>query len=110
MGKKGEKLTNASSISAENLQKSLSHLGGIRLRKMFGGHGVFFEDKMFGLVDSKGVIFFKVDDSIVKLYEDMGTEKHGRMPYYKVPAEILADENVLQEWAQSSITVAKNTK
>jgi DNA transformation protein len=110
MGTKGEKLTNASTISAENLQNSLSPLGDIRIRKMFGGHGVFIKEKMFALVDSKGGIFFKVDDTIVALFEDAGSNKHGRMPYYQVPAKVLADEKILQEWAQSSITVAKNAK
>jgi DNA transformation protein len=110
MGTKGEKLTNASTIAAENLQNRLSPLGDIRIRKMFGGHGVFIKDKMFALVDSKGGIFFKVDDTIVTLFEEAGSNKHGRMPYYQVPAKVLADEKILQEWAQSSITVAKNVK
>ena len=30
---------------------------------MFGGHSVFHEAKMFGIVDSKGNYFFKVDET-----------------------------------------------
>ena len=44
MGKKGDKMENASSISAERIQKELAHLGDIHIRKMFGGHGIFMED------------------------------------------------------------------
>ena len=110
MGKKGDKLTNASSISAEKLQESLFQLGNIRLRKMFGGHGVFEDDTMFALVDSKGEIFFKVDDTIVNLFEDAGSTKHSRMPYYRVPDNVFDNEENLQRWAQNTITVVKNAK
>lgn len=110
MGKKGEKLTNASVISAEKLQDNLLPLGEINLRKMFGGHGVFIKDKMFALVDSQGVIFFKVDDTIVSIFEDAGSTKHGRMPYYQVPDHVISDETTLRKWAQASINVALNAK
>jgi DNA transformation protein len=110
MGKKGAKMTSASSTSAERLQQSLFPLGDIRTRKMFGGYGVFEEDTMFALVDSKGGIFFKVDDTNVSQFEEAGSDKHGRMPYYKVPDAILADENALRKWAQTSITVARKAK
>ena len=110
MGKKGDKMTNASSISAERLQDGLAHLGDIHIRKMFGGYGVFMEDTMFALVDSAGTIFFKVDASNVSLFEEAGSEKHGRMPYYRVPDKVLADEDALQKWAQTSISVSKKAK
>ena len=103
-------MSEASATSAERLQESLFALGNIRLRKMFGGHGIFEDDTMFALVDKVGTIFFKVDDSIIQLYEDAGSPKHSRMPYYQVPEKVLADENILKEWAQKSIAVAKAAK
>ena len=108
MGKKGDSQSNASAKSAEELQNRISPLGEINLKKMFGGHGVFFEDKMFALVDKNGTIFFKTDDTIIKMFEDAGSEKHGRMPYHQVPDKVLSDEETLVKWAKSSITVAKN--
>ena len=110
MGTKDDKLTGASSISAQELQDRLTPLGDIRIRKMFGGHGVFEEDTMFALIDSQGGIFFKADDTNVQLFETAGSEKHGRMPYYQVPRDVLADDKVLLEWARSSISVSKKTK
>ena len=80
MGKKDSKLTGASSAAAEGLQQELSSLGDIRLRKMFGGYGVFEQDKMFALVDSEGSIYFKVDETNIHLYEEAGSGKHSRMP------------------------------
>lgn len=110
MGTKGDKLTDASSLSAERLQQDLAQLGDIRIRKMFGGYGVFEEKTMFALVDSQGRIFFKADDSNIKLFEEAGSAKHARMPYYQVPDAVRNDERALQEWAQTSITVSRNAK
>jgi len=110
MGKKGDKQTNASAESAENLQDKLFPLGEIRLKKMFGGHGVFYEETMFSLVDSKGTVFFKVDDSNKHRFEDAGAEKHGRMPYYQVPEQILSNDKTLQEWAKVSVDIAVRGK
>ena len=107
MGEKGNKMTSKSSIVAEDLQQRLTMLGDIRSKKMFGGHGVFEEDKMFALIDSKGKVFFKVDESNRSTYESAGSEKHARMPYYSVPEEVLANNDSLEEWAQASIKISK---
>jgi DNA transformation protein len=110
MGKKDDQLTSKSTLSAEKLQDRLFGLGAIRLKKMFGGYGVFEEDTMFALVDSQGVIFFKADDTNVASFEDANSKKHARMPYYQVPDAVLEDENTLLEWAQTSILVARKAK
>ncbi len=107
MGEKGDSMTGASAASAEALQRGLAPLGDIRLRKMFGGHGVFAEDKMFALVDSQGGVYFKVDDTNRDSFEAAGAPKHGRMPYYRVPDAVLSDEPALREWARAAIAVAQ---
>jgi DNA transformation protein len=110
MGTKGDKLTGVSDKSAQELQDCLTPLGDIRIRKMFGGYGVFEADTMFALVDSQGCIFFKADETNDQLFKAAGSQKHGRMPYYQVPEHVLEDENMLQEWAHTSITISKKTK
>ena len=110
MGEKGDKLTSKSTKSAEDIQNRLSKLGIIRIKKMFGGHGIFEEEKMFALVDSKGHVFFKVDDTNLSRFEEAGSEKHARMPYYRVPEEVLGDNDLLEEWARISIKIAKGVK
>ena len=107
MGKKGDKMTGASTRAAESLQAALSGLGEIQIRKMFGGHGIFEDSAMFALIDSDGKIFFKVDDTNREMYEAAGAPKHGRMPYYAVPDAILEDEQLLTDWASRSIQVSK---
>lgn len=110
MGDKGAKESGAAVEVAEILQGRLSSLDEITTRKMFGGAGVFASGKMFSLVDSKGVIFFKVSDTNRARYEAVGAEQHSRMPYYQVPAEVLDDDQALADWAQASIEVAKQAK
>ena len=103
-------MTDASTVAAENLQERLGGLGDIRIKKMFGGYGIFEEETMFSLIDKNGNIYFKVDDSNLSMYEESGSTKHGRMPYYRVPADILADDTILIDWARISIDVAKKAK
>ena len=110
MGEKGAELTNDSSQAAEDIQSRLTGLGNIRTKKMFGGYGVFEDDKMFALIDSGGQVFFKVDDTNLASYVEAGSEKHSRMPYYQVPDDVFGDDELLEEWAASSIKISKSGK
>jgi DNA transformation protein len=110
MGQKDAKLTNASTEAAEDLQDKLRPLGDVTIRKMFGGYGVFESGKMFALVDSGGAVFLKADDTNRSRFEEAGCQKHGRMPYFQVPENVLADEADLQEWARTSLQVARQAK
>ncbi|WP_420320970.1 TfoX/Sxy family protein [Flagellimonas sp.] len=108
MGIKGVKLTNESVIAAELLVENLKPIGSITMKKMFGGHGVFHDGKMFGMVDSKGAAFLKTNDSLSKTFENAGARKHGKMPYYSIPEAVLKDHKMLMEWAEKSIKISKN--
>lgn len=63
MGEKGSKLSRDSTLMAELLRDKLEPIGGITIKKMFGGHGVFHEGKMFGIVDYKGQCYFKANET-----------------------------------------------
>jgi DNA transformation protein len=107
MGNRGDKLSQDSVTSAELLVSKLWPIGGVTSKKMFGGHGIFHDGKMFGMVDSKGQSFLKVDDANRKNFEEMGAARHGRMPYFEIPEKILADPEELVKWAQQSIEISK---
>jgi DNA transformation protein len=107
MGIKGEKRQKASTEQKQLLADKLVQIEGITTKKMFGGHGVFHENKMFGLIDSKGVVFFKTNEITVDDYLDKSSDKHSRMPYYSVPTEIFQDFDKLEEWAKKSIVISK---
>ncbi|NQS91335.1 MAG: TfoX/Sxy family protein [Chloroflexi bacterium] len=110
MAEKGDQLTNLSALAAEKFQEIVGGLGSIRTKKMFGGYGVFEEDTMFALVDKDGNIFLKADDSNRQLFEEAGSVKHGRMPYFNVPEQILNNNEILLDWARSAISAAKKAK
>jgi DNA transformation protein len=110
MGKKGDKLTNSSSQATQDLQRRLITLGEVTTKKMFGGYGIFKSGKMFALVDSGGGVYLKADDTNHDRFEEAGSKKHGRMPYFKIPDEVLSNDPDLLEWAQASIVVANNAK
>ena len=106
MGQKGAKLTKHATDACDALVTSLTSLGNITSRKMFGGYGVFQDSKMFALVSSEGIVYFKVTDQNLKHYQDAGSECFGRMPYYAVPESVKDDSPALLAWARDSIAVA----
>ena len=82
MGQKGAKLTPEATAVAETLVERLATLGDISSRKMFGGYGIFESGSMFALVTSDGIAHLKVDDSNLARFDNAGSERFGRMPYY----------------------------
>lgn len=110
MGEKGAKLTEDSTANAAVLVDAFGPLGEVRSKKMFGGHGIFGDDVMFGIVDSAGRAFLRVDDTTRPQYEAAGSEAHGRMPYQSIPDSVVADDDVLVAWGREALAVAKAAK
>lgn len=107
MGQKGDKMKAESVFSAEELVAKLDGLGDITSKKMFGGHGIFHEGKMFGIIDSKGNAFLKADDGLKSDRVAQGAEQHSRMPYFSIPAAVYKDHDTLTSWAKESIQASK---
>ncbi len=104
MGQKGAKMTRDSVINTELMVNKLTQLGDISAKGMFGGHGIFFKGKMFGMVDSKGVCFLKLKDEKDQLeIEKLGSTKHSRMPYWSIPETVFKELDILLAWANKSI-------
>jgi DNA transformation protein and related proteins len=107
MGIKGDKTSHDSVITAELLVEKLAPIGGVTSKKMFGGHGLFQNGKMFGLIDSKGGSFMKADDSNRDGFLEKGSIQHSRMPYYSIPLDVFKDQDTFIEWAKTSIEISK---
>ena len=103
MGEKGARLTADATARAEQLVEEWQPLGPVTSKKMFGGHGLFHDGSMFGMVDSKADVFLKARGEDSRVFEDAGSTKHGRMPYWSVPPTVADDEALLREWAQHAI-------
>lgn len=105
MGIKGDKMSSDSALTAELLLEKLSTIPDITSKKMFGGHGIFCEGKMFGIVDSKGQAFLKIGESNKESFEKEDAKPHGKMPYMSIPEKLFADVDELTQWAKSSIEI-----
>ena len=110
MAKKVSKLSPEATENCERLVQEVAPVGDLTSKKMFGGYGVFESGVMFALITSDGVVHLKAGDANRERFEAAGAEKHGRMPYFQVPAVVWDDSEALREWAQEAIDVAHASK
>ena len=96
----------------------LAGVEGVRARAMFGGYGVYKNDTMFAII-VEDELYYKVGDSNRKDFESRGSEpfqylakgkKRVTMSYWKLPAEVLDDRELLLDWTTKSLRVAKLSK
>ena len=84
---------------------------------MFGGYGIYCNNLIFAIVVNDD-LYFKADKILAKVFEDQGSNpftyeakaKTVSMSYYKVPIEIIEDEEQLKIWFEQSFAVAKKKK
>ncbi len=106
MGRKGDKQTAVGARFSDALLPQLAPLGAVSSKRMFGGYGLFQRGKMFGLITSDAELFLKVDDSNRARFQRARAPQHGKMPYFRVPKNVLADATNLLDWASSAVRVA----
>ena len=88
-------------------------LGPVHAKSMFGGHGLFIDGLMFGLI-ADGVVFLKVDkenepdfiDNGLDAFIYMKKDKAFKMSYYQAPEESLEDGEVMAVWANKAYSAA----
>lgn len=89
----------------------LSEFGEVRVKKMFGGAGLYHDGLMFALIGNEKFCL-KADDSNREDFEAYGmrafmaSETSKGLPYWEVPLEILEDRNRLAEWAGKAYEAA----
>jgi DNA transformation protein and related proteins len=92
----------------------LSELGYISSRPLFGGHGVYWNDVIFGIL-FRGRLYFKVDEGSKGDYLARGmgpfrpNEWQTLKSYYEVPPEVLDDQEPLLSWAREAIRVGQDS-
>lgn len=95
----------------------LSFLGGIRIKRMFGGYGIYRHEIFFALVIDNH-IYFKVNHNNHQDYEAYEShpftyERNGKLvalSYWQVPIDILEQRELLLRWAQEAIKAAQQNK
>jgi DNA transformation protein len=99
------------------VQELFAPLGGIAVRPMFGGAGIYSRGVMFALIDDD-TLYLKADAESKKAFEARGCEpfvydskgKPVQMSYWKLPPELVDDADEAVKWAQAALTVARAEK
>lgn len=102
---------------AEYIIDLLSPFGEITAKFMFGGYGIYKNGIIIGII-AEDELYFKVDHSNKADYEKLGSQpfifetkgKKSQMSYWKVPSEILENEEILADYLQASYNVSINSK
>lgn len=89
--------------------------GPIKIRRLFGGAGLYVDGLMFALVDD-GVIYFKVDETTIPAFE---RERLGPFTYktkagtntirsyWRMPERLYDDPDELARWAMQALETAR---
>jgi len=96
-----------------HLQDLLAPLGRVQSKRMFGGHGLYFDELIFGLV-IEGVLYLKVDDETKAAFAEAGCEpfvylgqkKPITVNYWTVPEEAMDTPQEMRPWAQRAMGAA----
>jgi DNA transformation protein len=84
---------------------------------MFGGYGLYFNNVIFAIIISNE-LYFKSHPELAKYFAAQGSspftyEARGKsvtMSYWKVPIEVIEDEEALSIWFSKSILAAAHKK
>ncbi|MBI3252940.1 MAG: TfoX/Sxy family protein [Candidatus Omnitrophica bacterium] len=98
------------------LRDALGQVRGVTARAMFGGHGLYRDGVIFGLI-ADDELYFKVDAKNLPEYRKRGSRpftyggRNGKRitmsSYWEVPAEILEDRRALEKWVEASVRATK---
>jgi DNA transformation protein and related proteins len=97
----------------EYLRELLGPLGRISSKKMFGGHGIYCNAVMIGLIADES-LYLKVDDETKPLFSKAGCEpfvyqaktKPVAMSYWSVPDEAMESSEQMLPWAKLAYAAA----
>ncbi|MBT4837730.1 MAG: TfoX/Sxy family protein [Methylococcales bacterium] len=101
----------------DHLVELMQSIGPVYSKSMFGGHGIFLDGLMFGLVAS-GTLYLKVDKETELEFKAKGLEaftyqKNGKafsMSYYQAPEETLEESEEMNIWANKAYGSALKLK
>jgi len=87
--------------------EQLAALDGLRCKRMFGGHGLYYGEQFFGIVFD-GRLYFKTNpDTLAEFLQYHAavfapSEKQVLQNYREVPIDILEDRERLLVWAMKA--------
>ena len=111
-------LLRTDSTTAALLQEQLGSLGTIKVRRMFGGAGVYCDGVMFALI-ADDVVYLKASAADHPAFEaerlgpftyDKGRGATATMSYWQMPERLLDDTDELCLWARRAIAASLAAK
>jgi DNA transformation protein and related proteins len=98
---------------ANYVEETLAFLGRISTKSIFGGIGIFVDERLLGIVmDDK--LYLHTDASNLRAYQDRGMPQFKPYPnafdlttdHHQVPAEIVEDPVRLKQWGEQALAAA----
>ena len=99
------------------LHEIFAEFGSITIKKMFGGHGVFYDGLMIGLV-AEDTLYLKADEQLKPDFIARGLtpfqynkgNKTMSMSYYLAPEEAMDNPSEMADWAGRAYDAARRSK
>lgn len=93
--------------------EQMAGFGVPRVRRMFGGHGLYHDDLMFAII-LKEKLYLKADAVNVGRFENAGLQpftyaskgKQVSLRYYEAPPDVYEDQEEMLQWARSAFEAA----
>lgn len=99
----------------EYVLDQISIIGEVSAKAMFGGYGIYFQDRMFALI-ADDELYLKADDENRADFETAEFEKFRAykdksrtMSYYGIPADLLECPPDLLEWLHKSTEASERS-
>jgi DNA transformation protein len=100
----------------EFVLEQMASFGRVRARAMFGGYGIYMDDRIFAIiVDDR--LYFRADTATRGEFEARGLGpftyvmrgKPVAMPYFEAPPEVFEEPDTMRYWAQMAYAAAGRT-
>lgn len=106
-------LPNDKNVFVDHVVEMMQTVGPVNAKRMFGGHGIFLEGLMFGLIAGND-LYLKVDDQTRDDFLERGLEpfsyykkeKEFKLSYYQAPEETLEQADAMRKWGNRAYEVA----
>lgn len=104
-------------MDEEIIRDLLAELEPIRIKRMFGGLGIYVDDLMFA-IEADGELFIKADQESCALFEQAGSSmftyqksdgKIYKMNYWQLPDSAVDDPGEASRWGRYGIEAARRS-
>ena len=97
--------------------EQMSFVDGVRVRAMFGGYGVYQNDRIFAII-AEDTLYFKADAVTRGEFEAKGLRpftyvargKTATMQYFEAPPEVFEEPEAMRSWVKKAYEAALRAK